>query len=76
MVGDKNGVPWSAEDLAQLDTTLADGCDAQQIGEALGRTPGAVTTKLHSVGRRIDGQPVHTRKANKRRKSGASFFLS
>jgi hypothetical protein len=76
MVRDKNGVPWSAEDMAQLDTMLADGCNAQQIGEALGRTPAAVTTKLHNIGRRIDGQPVQTRKAHKRRKSGAAFFLS
>ncbi len=72
--GGDNG-RWSAEDLARLQQMLAEGADKREIAAALGRSHEAIQTKLW----RLSEKPVQsapTSKARKRRKSGASFFLS
>jgi hypothetical protein len=72
----RSGLPWSADDMAQLEWMLAQGCDTEHIATALGRTSQAVLARLWYLRRRADGQPAPPRKLNKRRTSGASFFLS
>jgi hypothetical protein len=67
--------PWSAEDVAMLQNMVAEGVDRQQIATALGRSREAIQTKLW----RLSEAPVKSApnsKARKRRKGGASFFLS
>jgi hypothetical protein len=68
--------PWSAGEVAELELMAGKGQTTQQIASALGRTREAVDGKLYRSGKRTNGQPSRPRTTQKRRTSGASFFLS
>ena len=70
----KLAVPWTAEDVAQLEALVIQAIDLKEIALRLGRTQGAVQSKLNRLrgGARI-GQGA---KRKQRRDAGASFFLS
>jgi hypothetical protein len=70
------GRGWSADEVARLKSMVAEGLSREQIAVVLGRTPGAVGTRLYLLGQREPGRGDQTRKARKRRSGGASFFLS
>jgi hypothetical protein len=76
MVGDKNRVPWSGHEIETLEALAADGCDAQQIATALGRSLRSVQGKLYRLSGTTNWQPGVPSKIQKRRTGGASFFLS
>jgi hypothetical protein len=67
--------PWTESDIAQLKSMVAQGVHKQQIAVALGRTQGAVEVKFYQLKRNQAG-PTKNRKAQQRRRTGASFFLS
>ena len=68
--------PWSAHEVAELTAMAAKGPNKQQIALALGRTLASVEVKLWKIAGGQAGESAPTRKANQRRKAGASFFLS
>ncbi|MBA3511580.1 hypothetical protein [Sphingomonas sp.] len=69
-----HGRLWSASDIAELKSMVAQQIELREIAAQLGRTEEAVATKLYGLyGRhttRVSG------KRQQRRRNGASFFLS
>jgi transposase len=68
------GTPWSVVEVEQLELMVEQGKDAKEISRRLGRTEGAVQTKL--VRLRNTGAMGGPTKSTQRRINGASFFLS
>jgi hypothetical protein len=76
MPGINAGKAWSEEEIDQLKSMVARGFETKQIAVALGRSQGAIETKIDRVrGKRTRPSPVSAR-GIQRRKTGAAFFLS
>jgi hypothetical protein len=71
----RHGAPWDANEDEQLKSLAAQNIHRKQIAAFLGRTQEAVNARLRKIC--ADSPPTaNARKLRKRRKSGASFFLS
>jgi predicted transcriptional regulator len=74
-VGAQHGAPWDEKEDARLKSFLADDVRRQDIAKLLGRTQEAVNARIRKIAAERMLTPK-ARKAQKRRQSGASFFLS
>lgn len=66
---------WSLSDIEELKSMLRRKMNRKEIARLLGRTEQAVETKLYHLHVARTARGV-SGKAQRRRKSGASFFLS
>ena len=66
---------WSAADLAQLELMISRKAHPKEIASQLERTEAAIRTKSGAIQRERNG-PRPPGRDSKRRRNGASFFLS
>lgn len=70
----RGGGLWSAAEVAQLESMMDQHIDVAEIARQLGRTEKAILTKYSVITRDRTGPGQSARK--RRRRDGASFFLS
>ena len=73
-VGSRHGEPWSESELIELGSLVTQGMGHKQIAAQFGRSEEAVRARMHKVYGATFASPAGKRQ--RRRHSGASFFLS
>lgn len=72
----QHGSRWSDAELAELSSLAGEGVDHELIAIQLGRSQEAIRAKLSKANRSEARSPSFVRTRQRRRDSGASFFLS
>jgi DNA-binding CsgD family transcriptional regulator len=76
MRGDNAGKAWSAEEVAELKSMIAQRISPKDIGIALGRSQGAIEAQIARATEKRNRNSSLKAKRIQRRRSGAAFFLS
>jgi transposase len=62
-----SGKPWTRNDIAQLKRLITENTPTRVIGLEIGRTPGAIYTKVSDLG--LSLKPTNQSPYNRRKKS-------